>query len=311
MCEQNTVALPTAEEIKAVKGRGFLLDKTTGRHFNARVITVNGKVEARVLDALAEAARRFGNGSVAFTTRLSVEVQGIPYEKISAFEAFLAEHGLEVGGTGPKIRPVVSCKGTTCHFGLIDTYALSEKIHFAFYKGYRSVVLPHKCKIAVGGCPNNCVKPDLNDIGIVGRRVSTMKTELCRGCKACAMEKACPMDCATVRDGKITRSDACNGCGRCIGKCPFGVCEEGKMGYQLFLGGRWGKRTAQGKPLSVVLYTEEDVMRAVESAILLFKKEGITGERLGDTLMRIGFENAEKMISDGSLLAQKEEILGL
>ena len=32
-------------------------------------------------------------------------------------------------------------------------------------------VLPHKFKIAVGGCPNNCVKPDLNDLGIVGQRV--------------------------------------------------------------------------------------------------------------------------------------------
>ena len=30
------------------------------------------------------------------------------------------------------------------------------------------MVLPAKFKIGVGGCPNNCVKPTLNDIGIVG-----------------------------------------------------------------------------------------------------------------------------------------------
>ena len=75
------------------------------------------------------------------------------------------------GGTGAKVRPVVSCKGTTCQYGLIDTFALSKKIHERFYVGYHDVVLPHKFKIAVGGCPNNCVKPNLNDMGIIGQRI--------------------------------------------------------------------------------------------------------------------------------------------
>ena len=30
------------------------------------------------------------------------------------------------------------------------------------------MTLPGKFKIGVGGCPNNCIKPNLNDIGIVG-----------------------------------------------------------------------------------------------------------------------------------------------
>ena len=95
-----------------------------------------------------------------------MEVQGIPFEKIDEFRAYIEKEGLTTGGTGSKVRPVVSCKGTTCQYGLIDTFALSEEIHERFYEGYRSVKLPHKFKIAVGGCPNNCVKPDLNDIGI-------------------------------------------------------------------------------------------------------------------------------------------------
>ena len=72
------------------------------------------------------------------TTRLSQEVIGVEYDKIPDFIAYLAKEGLETGGTGAKIRPVVSCKGTTCQYGLIDTYALSEKIHHLFYKGYRN-----------------------------------------------------------------------------------------------------------------------------------------------------------------------------
>ena len=151
--EKHTV-IPTAEEIARLKGQGFLRDKTTPDAFNARVITVNGKVSAKTLETVAEAARRFGSGEVALTVRQTFEVQRIPYSNVEPFLAFLAEHGLETGGTGPRVRPIVSCKGTTCQYGLIDTFALSEEIHRRFYKGYRSVKLPHKFKIGVGGCPH-------------------------------------------------------------------------------------------------------------------------------------------------------------
>ena len=62
---------------------------------------------------------------------------------------YLMQAGLETGGTGSKVRPVVSCKGTTCQYGLIDTFALSEEIHERFFHGSADVKLPHKFKIAV------------------------------------------------------------------------------------------------------------------------------------------------------------------
>ena len=102
---------------------------------------------------------------MTYTTRLTVEVPGVPYDKIDEFCEFIAKAGLVTGGTGSKVRPVVACKGTTCQYGLLDSFGLSEEIHHRFYEGYRQVQLPHKFKIAVGGCPNNCVKPDLNDSG--------------------------------------------------------------------------------------------------------------------------------------------------
>ena len=33
------------------------------------------------------------------------------------------------------------------------------------------MTLPHKFKISVGGCPNSCIKPSLNDFGVEGNRV--------------------------------------------------------------------------------------------------------------------------------------------
>ena len=209
------------EEEKRLKGQGFLNNRGTDE-FSARVITVNGKVTAAQHRCMAEAAEKFGNGNLTYTTRLSVEIQGIPYEKIEEFQEFIAKEGLETGGTGAKVRPVVSCKGTTCQYGLLDSYAISEEIYKRFYEGYSDVALPHKFKIAVGGCPNNCVKPNLNDVGIIGQRIPEVNTDVCKGCKKCAIEAACPNKVAKVIDGKIQiDKEACRHCGRCVGKCPF------------------------------------------------------------------------------------------
>ncbi len=157
----------TPEKIKAFKGKGWLLNKGTDT-FSARIVTVNGKVSSEQLKAVADAASRFGTGEVTFTSRQTIEVLGVPAGKTGEFEAALAEVGLLIGGTGPRVRPVMSCKGTVCPRGLIDTFSLSQKIHEKFYVGWHGVTLPGKFKIAVGGCPNNCIKPNLNDLGVTG-----------------------------------------------------------------------------------------------------------------------------------------------
>ena len=113
------------EDIKRVKAMGFLNHKGTNK-FNGRIITRNGRITNEECQAIADAARLYGDGHMMFTTRLTVEVSGIDYNDIDAFRACVGKAGLETGGTGSKVRPVVSCKGTTCQYGLYDTYALSE-----------------------------------------------------------------------------------------------------------------------------------------------------------------------------------------
>lgn len=287
----------TAEQIGKVKGLGCLRDKRYEDVFNIRVITRNGKITTDEQRAIAQAADLFGGGEVAMTSRMTIEIQGVAYENIPSLILFLKENGLETGGTGPKVRPVVSCKGTTCVFGLVDTHSLSRKIHDKFYVGYHGENLPHKFKIAVGGCPNNCVKPDLNDIGIIGQRVFAADTEKCRGCKKCAVEDGCPMGAAKITDGKITVDSAvCNRCGRCYKKCPFGAFDSANEGYKVCIGGRWGKKTAIGKPLGKVFSSEEEVLDAIEKAIVVFRDEGIKGERFADTIERLGFDYVEKKL---------------
>jgi len=317
--DTETKAVSKEEETR-VKALGFLKDKRTPDKFNCRVITRNGKVTVAEAKRIAEAAERFGSGEVTMTARLTMEIQGVPFDQIEELRAFLAEAGLETGGTGAKVRPVVSCKGTTCQYGLIDTFALSEEIHERFYHGYGQMKLPHKFKIAVGGCPNNCLKPDLNDVGIIGQRVPQVDLEKCRGCKVCQIEKNCPIGAAKlVREnpvaaeagcgqsnvskvnadeaGKIVIDEtACNHCGRCVGKCPFGAVENYVNGYRICIGGRWGKKMAQGHYLNKIFTDKEEVLDIVERALLLFKEQGIAGERFTDTIARLGFENVEAQL---------------
>ena len=297
------------EDVKRVKALGFLNNKGTDL-FNGRVITVNGKITADQAAVVAEAAKKFGNGDVEFTTRLTIEVRGIHYDNIEAFREYIGKAGLETGGTGSLVRPIVSCKGTTCQYGLYDTFALSEKIHERFYKGYHTVRLPHKFKIATGGCPNNCVKPDLNDLGIVGQLVPNFDEDMCNGCKKCQVANMCPMKAAAVEDGVLEiNQDICNNCGRCVGACPFDAIEEGTPGFKIYIGGRWGKKVAHGIPLSKVFTSEEEMLDTVEAAILLFREQGQTGERFADTISRIGFEEVEKQLLSKDILNRKQEIL--
>ena len=298
------------EDERAVKALGFLKDKRTADRFNGRVITRNGKVTAQELKTVAEAAEKFGSGEVTMTARLTLEIQGVPYDSIQPLRDFLAQGGLETGGTGAKVRPVVSCKGTTCQYGLIDTFALSEKIHDRFFKGYSQVKLPHKFKIAVGGCPNNCVKPDLNDVGIIGQRVPQVDLEKCRGCKVCQIEKNCPIHAAKLEGDKIVVDEAaCNHCGRCVTKCPFKAFEAYVSGCRVYIGGRWGKKVAQGRYLDKVFTDEAEVLDLVEKAILLFREQGQAGERFADTVNRLGFEKVQEQLLGSGLLERKAQIL--
>ena len=308
MTDNNVKSVIDAKEEIKLKRLGFLRDKTTADCYNARVITRNGKITAEEMNVIAETAKLYGSGEVTMTSRLTVEIQRIPYEKIDEVIAYLNRHGLETGGTGRKVRPVVSCKGTTCQYGLIDTFDLSQKIHQQFYKGYRSVSLPHKFKIAVGGCPNNCVKPQLNDLGVMGQRIPVIDTEKCKNCAKCQVAESCPIKAVKLEDGAVSIGADCNNCGRCVSKCPFDAVSY-KDGYKIYIGGRWGKKVDIAVPLDKIFETEEEVLATIEKAILFYKEQGRFNERFADTIKRIGFNYSQETILGDRIMWRKGSIL--
>ncbi len=298
----------SAADRKRVKSQGFLSNRD-GEHFSVRIITENGVLSASQLKNLSEVAERFGNGNISFTSRMTLELPGISFENIEAVKEYVAKDGMVTGGTGAKVRPVVSCKGSVCTFGLLDTQAIATQIHKRFFEGYGNVTLPHKFKIAVGGCPNNCVKPDLNDFGITGQNRPVLNTEACRGCKKCLVESSCPMQAAHFEEGtcQINR-ELCNNCGICQRKCPFGAIETHTSGCRIYIGGRWGKQIRHGSMLKGI-FSVEEALDILEKSILLFKEKGQPHERFGSMIDRIGLDKVEQELLEGDLLQRKQQIL--
>ena len=297
------------EQITSVKGRGFLLNKGT-ECFSGRIVTVAGLFTPDQLHAIAECSEKYGNGKVIFTARLAAEIVGIPFDKIPEAEAFMAERGLYFGGTGAKVRPITACKGTTCVYGNIDTQALAKVIYDKFYIGMRDVKLPHKFKIGVGGCPNSCMKPSLNDVGVEGCRAFSFDSELCRGCKKCAVAESCPTKAVSVVNGKaVIDTSKCTSCGVCVGKCPFGaVPKKAASVCRIFVGGTWGKTQRMGTLLSSV-YSADEVPSVIEKVMLWYKENGYVKERLGATVDRIGTDALEAAIATDDLITRKDDIL--
>ena len=299
----------TNEQITSVKGRGFLRNRGTDC-FSGRIVTVAGLFTPDQLHAIAECSEKYGNGKVIFTARLAAEIVGIPFDKIPEAEAFMAERGLYFGGTGAKVRPITACKGTTCVYGNIDTQALAKVIYDRFYIGMRDVKLPHKFKIGVGGCPNSCMKPSLNDVGVEGCRAFSFDSELCRGCKKCAVAESCPTKAVSVVNGKaVIDTSKCTSCGVCVGKCPFGaVPKEAASVCRIFVGGTWGKTQRMGTLLNSV-YSADEIPTVIEKVMLWYKENGYVKERLGAAVDRIGTDALEAALATDDLIARKEEIL--
>jgi len=305
------MSMPSAQDIARVKGMGFLHNRGTDT-FSGRLLNKNGTLSAEQLMAAAEMARTYGNGRVTFTSRLQIEIPGIHLEDIDAVQQKAMEAGMTFGGTGARVRPITACKGTTCVYGNADTQQIAAQLYDTFYTGWHDVTLPHKFKIGVGGCPNSCMKPTLNDLGIEAHRVPVYDLEKCRGCQKCVISARCPMKALSVADGKVQSDKSlCTECGVCIEKCPFGVTPAAeKPVFAVYAGGTWGKRTRMGTRLSRY-YDREELETIVAKVILWFRENAFQKERLGAAIDRVGVEAFEKALESSDLLDRKAEILAM
>lgn len=277
-----------------LKKNGFL-KQVQKDVFSLRIKLVGGQVGGEELQKVSEIAEKFGKGYVHITSRQGIEIPFIKLADTSAVISALAVAGLKPGASGPRVRTITACQGNeVCKSALIKTTNLAKE----FDEKYSNREVPHKFKMGITGCRNNCLKAEENDIGVKGGMKPTWKEAACIFCGAC--EAVCRTKAIKVnkQEQKLTLNvDNCVNCGRCVKVCPVGTW-EGKSGYNLYFGGTIGNTIAPGKQILPLLYSEEEVHKAVDATLKFFVKHGKSKERLRLTIERVGWDIFEKALKE-------------
>ncbi|MDD4593987.1 MULTISPECIES: Coenzyme F420 hydrogenase/dehydrogenase, beta subunit C-terminal domain [unclassified Methanobrevibacter] len=242
-----------------------------------------GFYDADVVIKVAEITKKYG-GKVKLTNRGEFEIHEIEPKYSEPLLLELRKIGLINGGEGPLVRSTLACPGNQhCMLGLIDTIDLAEKCE----DKYAEKPFTYKFKIAVSGCPNKCVRPQVTDFGINGVKYPITIEEKCTGCGRC--QDVCKVDALEIRgDIAITNPDICIGCGKCFNACPNDAKDVLYEGYSLYIGGKGGREMVQGSQMFVE--SEEELFETLEAVQEIYSKNGKKPqkERLAGTMKRMG-----------------------
>jgi len=280
---------------KELKKGGMMRQAEAGL-FSVRLHVVGGRLATPQLRSIQEAADRFGRGEIHLTTRQGVEIPFVPQDSLAVLKEFLAPSGVGVGVCGPTVRTVTACQGCrVCPSGVIDSPGLAEAVDRELY----GKPVPHKFKVGVSGCVNNCMKAEENDVGIKGWIEPRWEKSACDFCGIC--EAVCPSRAIVLSagDGRLNiDAELCIGCGDCITSCPSGSMREKSRGYRIFAGGKFGRRPSLGRRILGVLRTREEAMAAILAVLDFFREHGKPRERFGDTLRGTGFPALETFVKE-------------
>ncbi|MGG5460799.1 nitrite reductase [Clostridium sp. B9] len=128
-----------------------------------RFLSSVGYFKADDIINLANISKKYGNGEISLTSRLTIEIPYIKEDDIYKVVSEAEKLNLKIGGAGNTVRAVVTCKGSVCKHGLIDTRRIGEILE----KKFLAIKVPAKFKIGVFGCINSYGKAQSNDFAIL------------------------------------------------------------------------------------------------------------------------------------------------
>ncbi len=276
-------------KVSELKLQGFIRQKEK-EYYSVRLKIAAGNVTSEQMAKISEMACKYGRGYASLTTRMNIEIPWVKKENLDEVRREVQETGLVVGGMGATVRPIVACKGTVCIHGLADTQGLGRRLDEKFF-GKR---LPAKLKIGIAGCPNDCTKAELNDIGFIGQCIPKVESELCAECNKCISD--CDSLSYRELDGKITLDrSTCVNCGHCVRSCPSQAITATETGYAVYLGGRFGRVKRAGQRMGR-LQSADNAADLVGRIIDYLEENAEPGERLGAMIDRMGTDEILKKV---------------
>ncbi|MDF2570012.1 MAG: asrC 1 [Sporomusa sp.] len=285
---------------KSLKKNAFRVTKERYKTA-ARIRVPGGHLDAKYLDVIREIAELYGNGTVHLTTRQGFEIPGIAMDNIPEVNAMLQPviEGLNISQVSPGngypaagTRNVSACIGSkVCPFGNYDTSAFAQRIE--------QVIFPndYHVKIALTGCPNDCIKSRMQDYGIIGMNAPQYDAYRCVGCQSCVTNcRKRVAGALKFESFKVVRdAEKCIGCGECVIKCPTSAwTRSSNKLYQLVIMGRTGKKNPRIAQPFIRWVDETSILKIIKNTYVyidqFIDKEAPGGkEHVGYIVDRTGY----------------------
>ncbi len=266
-----------------------------------------GRVDTKRLRKMADVADKYGRGEIHVSVRESVEILYVNLADLPKVIRELEEAGQKIASCGKRVRVPTACGG--CEYnpnGWVDTVKAAREVDQIFF----AIDTPHKFKMGFSGCPIDCMRAREMDLGFQGVAEPNLIKENCTGCTLCV--RVC-QDNALKMDEKtnlpVRNWDNCILCGDCIKVCNFEAMKPGRVGHFIYVGGKHGKHPHVAYPIAV-LVPDGKIPAVIEKTIEWYKQNGKRGERIGNTLDRVGINSFRAHLKEviGEYLLQPETI---
>ncbi|WP_443663734.1 sulfite reductase subunit C, partial [Clostridium sp.] len=245
---------------------------------------------------------------------------GIDMDKIPEVNKMVQSviEGLEINQISPNTgysaagtRNVSACVGANvCPFANYNTTKFAKKIEKEIFPN------DYHVKVALTGCPNDCIKARMQDFGIIGMTEPQYEFYRCISCKSCVNNcKKRVTGALKMENFKVVRDqDKCIGCGECIGKCPTSACSRSiKKYYKLVIMGRTGKRKPRLAQDFITWVDEESIIKIIKNTYSYIEKYMDVGapggkEHIGYIVDRTGYQVFKQWVLKDVTLDAKAKV---